>query len=121
MGRNGIGKTTLMEAIMGLLPTCSGTMEYQGTDLARLAADMRTGFGVGYVPQGRQIFPILTVKENLHIGLAARTDGKQRLPKLAFQVIPRVAGNARPTRRRPLRWSATDCHRLRPGDGALSC
>jgi ABC-type multidrug transport system fused ATPase/permease subunit len=70
MGRNGVGKTTLMDRIMGLLPLRSGSMEYQGTDLAKLAAERRAGLGIGYVPQGRQIFPLLTVEENLQIGLS---------------------------------------------------
>jgi len=88
MGRNGVGKTTLMEVIMGLLPLRSGTLEYQEIDLARLAADKRAGLGIGYVPQSRQIFSMLTVEENLHIGLAARTDGKQKIPELVFELFP---------------------------------
>jgi len=88
MGRNGVGKTTLMEVIMGLLPLRSGTMEYQGIDLAKSAAEKRAGFGIGYVPQGRQIFPMLTVEENLQIGLPARADGKKKIPDLIFELFP---------------------------------
>jgi len=67
MGRNGVGKTTLMDCIMGLLPLRSGTMELQGHDLVRMTAEKRAGLGIGYVPQGRQIFPLLTVEENLDV------------------------------------------------------
>ncbi|WP_133511576.1 urea ABC transporter ATP-binding subunit UrtE [Candidatus Thiosymbion oneisti] len=88
MGRNGVGKTTLMDVIMGLLPLHSGTMEYQGIDLAKLAAEKRASLGIGYVPQGRQIFPMLTVEENLQIGLSARADGKKRIPGLVFGLFP---------------------------------
>ncbi|MCG6862676.1 MAG: urea ABC transporter ATP-binding subunit UrtE [Chromatiaceae bacterium] len=88
MGRNGVGKTTLMDCIMGLLPLRSGTMEYQGEDLVKLAAEKRAGLGIGYVPQGRQIFPLLTVEENLQIGLPARADGKKQIPDLVFELFP---------------------------------
>ncbi len=88
MGRNGVGKTTLMDVIMGLLPLRSGTIEYQGVDLVGLAAEKRAGLGIGYVPQGRQIFPMLTVEENLLIGLPARADGKKKIPGLVFELFP---------------------------------
>lgn len=88
MGRNGVGKTTLMDVIMGLCPLRSGTIEYQGTDLTKLAAEKRAGLGIGYVPQGRQIFPMLTVEENLRIGLPARADGKKKIPELVFELFP---------------------------------
>jgi len=88
MGRNGVGKTTLMQCIMGLLPLRSGRLEYQGRDLARLAAEKRAGLGIGYVPQGRQIFPLLTVEENLRIGLSVRPDGKKQIPGLVFELFP---------------------------------
>jgi urea transport system ATP-binding protein len=88
MGRNGVGKTTLMDCIMGLLPLRSGSMELQGKDLAKLAAEKRAGLGIGYVPQGRQIFPLLTVEENLQIGLPARADRKKQFPELVFELFP---------------------------------
>jgi len=88
MGRNGVGKTTLMEVIMGLLPLRSGILEYQGIDLAKLAPEKRAGLGIGYVPQGRQIFPMLTGEENLQIGLPARADGKNKIPELVFELFP---------------------------------
>jgi urea transport system ATP-binding protein len=88
MGRNGVGKTTLMGCIMGLLPIRSGSMRFAGQDLARLVAEERAGLGIGYVPQGRQIFPLLTVEENLRIGLPARSDRSRRIPDLVFDLFP---------------------------------
>ena len=88
MGRNGVGKTTLMQCIMGLLPLRGGTMLYQGADIARLPAERRAALGIGYVPQGRQIFPLLTVEENLQIGLPARRDGKRQVPGFIFELFP---------------------------------
>jgi urea transport system ATP-binding protein len=89
MGRNGVGKTTLMQCIMGLLPLRSGAMRFRGEhDLARLAAERRAPLGIGYVPQGRQIFPLLTVEENLRIGLAARSDGARQIPPFIFELFP---------------------------------
>ncbi len=89
MGRNGVGKTTLMQCIMGLLPLRSGSVVYRGEhDLARLPAEGRARLGVGYVPQGRQIFPLLTVEENLRIGLPARPDGSRQIPPFIFELFP---------------------------------
>jgi len=92
MGRNGVGKTTLMQCIMGLLPVRSGAMHYQGrgqrVDLARLPAERRAMLGIGYVPQGRQIFPLLTVEENLRIGLGARPDRGRQVPAFIFEQFP---------------------------------
>ena len=88
MGRNGVGKTTLMQCIMGLLPLRSGRMDFQGQDLARLAAERRAPLGIGYVPQGRQIFPLLSVEENLRIGLTARSDGLRDIPPAIFELFP---------------------------------
>jgi len=88
MGRNGVGKTTLMQCIMGLAPLRSGSIAYQGRDLARLPAERRAGLGIGYVPQGRQIFPLLTVEENLQIGLPARRDRARRIPGLVYELFP---------------------------------
>jgi urea transport system ATP-binding protein len=72
MGRNGMGKTTLLKCLMGLLPASSGEIVYQEQELRRLPAEARAGLGIGYVPQGREIFSQLTVEENLRIGLLAR-------------------------------------------------
>lgn len=88
MGRNGVGKTTLLQCIMGLLPLQSGTMDFAGSDLAKTAAEKRASLGIGYVPQGRQIFPLLTVEENLQVGLPARRDKVRKIPELVFELFP---------------------------------
>src|ERR1700761_3864053 len=72
MGRNGMGKTTLLNCIMGLLPARSGEMLYEGRDLRGRPAEDRAHLGIGFVPQGREIFSQLTVEENLRVGLAVR-------------------------------------------------
>jgi len=72
MGRNGVGKSTTLKALMGLLPADSGVVALEGTSLRRVPASERARMGLGYVPQGREIFPHLSVEENLFIGLHAR-------------------------------------------------
>lgn len=74
LGRNGVGKTSTLRSILGLLPRKSGHVYFNGEDLARLPAHSVSGEGVGYVPQGRGIFPNLTVEENLFLGLRERPD-----------------------------------------------
>ncbi len=69
MGRNGMGKTTLFKALVGVLPVKGGTVALDGTDLSREESFRRVAKGIGYVPQGRMIFPMLTVEENLKTGL----------------------------------------------------
>jgi urea transport system ATP-binding protein len=88
MGRNGVGKTTLLSCIMGLLTSESGRMVMDGRDITRLAVEKRAGLGIGYVPQGRQIFPLLTVRENLELGLAGGKGGKKAIPGLVFELFP---------------------------------
>lgn len=88
MGRNGVGKTTLLQCVMGLLKTRSGVIHYQGHDLTCLDAERRADLGIGYVPQGRQIFPLLTVEENLQIGLPARRDKMRQVPPFIFELFP---------------------------------
>lgn len=88
MGRNGVGKTTLLQCIMGLLTVKSGEINFCGHDLTQCAADKRAPLGVGYVPQGRQIFPLLTVEENLRIGLPMRNDGQKQVPDFIFDLFP---------------------------------
>jgi urea transport system ATP-binding protein len=87
MGRNGMGKTTLLRCIMGLLPA-TGELLYDGQSLSRLAADRRAGLGIGYVPQGREIFSQLTVEENLRIGLSARKRKVRDIPEQIFELFP---------------------------------
>lgn len=72
MGRNGVGKTTVLKCLMGLLPIKGGDMRFDGQSLNAQPAERRARIGIGYVPQGREIFPRLTVEENLRIGLAVR-------------------------------------------------
>jgi urea transport system ATP-binding protein len=69
MGRNGVGKTTLLKAVMGLLPVRGGRVSLDGADVTRWSPDRRARAGLGYVPQGREIFPHLTVRENLHMAV----------------------------------------------------
>jgi len=88
MGRNGVGKTTLLQCIMGLLPVQSGVMEFADTDLMKTSAEKRANLGIGYVPQGRQIFPTLTVEENLQIGLPARRDKVRKVPEFIYELFP---------------------------------
>ena len=68
IGRNGVGKTTLLRTLMGLLPASAGSVTMRGSDLGRLAAHRRARLGIGYVPQGRDVFPRMTVEENLRVG-----------------------------------------------------
>ena len=88
MGRNGVGKTTLLQCVMGLLPTQSGLLDFDGIDLRTMSAEKRASLGIGYVPQGRQIFSLMTVEENLLIGLPARNDGLKRIPEFIYQLFP---------------------------------
>ena len=90
MGRNGVGKTTLLKAIMGLLLPSKGRVFFAGEDVTALTADKRTRRGLGYVPQGREIFPQLTVRENLEIGLQARGGGRE-VPEEVFALFPVLA------------------------------
>ena len=88
MGRNGMGKTTLLKCIMGLLPAASGRVTFEGTNLCGLPAEARARLGIGYVPQGREIFPQLTVEENLRVGLGMRKHGPRAIPPRIFDLFP---------------------------------
>jgi urea transport system ATP-binding protein len=89
MGRNGVGKTTLLKCIMGLIPVRSGRLRFEGDDLAGLKAERRAELGIGYVPQGREIFPLMTVEENLRTGLRAATRrGIKDVPEAVFEIFP---------------------------------
>lgn len=86
MGRNGVGKTTLLKTVMGLLPAESGDIDFNGRRLNSEPAEKRAQGGIGYVPQGREIFSLLTVEENLRI---ARTSvGKRNIPELVHELFP---------------------------------
>jgi urea transport system ATP-binding protein len=88
MGRNGMGKTTLLKCIMGLLPATSGEVTFNGTSLLSLPAEHRARLGIGYVPQGREIFSHLTVEENLRVGLGVRKNGPRTIPAQIFELFP---------------------------------
>jgi urea transport system ATP-binding protein len=88
MGRNGMGKTTLLKCIMGLLPVTSGSITFKNSDLRSVPAEGRARLGIGYVPQGREIFPQLTVEENLRVGLAARKQPTRTIPSQIFDLFP---------------------------------
>lgn len=88
MGRNGVGKTTLLKAIMGLLPIKGGEITMDGELLSKQSAERRAYAGIGYVPQGRDIFPMLTVEENLKIGLPVRKDNAKKIPEKIFSLFP---------------------------------
>ncbi|PCD00025.1 urea ABC transporter ATP-binding subunit UrtE [Halopseudomonas pelagia] len=88
LGRNGVGKTTLLKCITGLLPIRDGQILLNGTDITRMSTENRARNGVGYVPQGREIFPLLTVEENLKISLGARADRARQIPEQIYQLFP---------------------------------
>lgn len=89
MGRNGVGKTTLLKSIMGLIPVSGGVMTLNDEDITSLKAEKRAELGVGYVPQGREIFPLLTVEENLKTGLrAVRKLGIKKVPDHVYEIFP---------------------------------
>jgi urea transport system ATP-binding protein len=87
MGRNGVGKTTFLKVVMGLLPARSGSLKIGGEELLGRPAELRARMGIGYVPQGREIFPQLDVEENLHIGLVAR-GRKKVVPEKIYALFP---------------------------------
>ena len=81
LGRNGVGKTTLLKTLMGLVPARTGRVSFEGRDLTKASPHVRARAGLGYVPQGREIFPRLTVQENLLMGAA-------RVPERVFELFP---------------------------------
>src|SRR4030095_13479784 len=87
LGRNGVGKSTLLRTLMGLVPAKSGQVIFQGKNITAVKPYERVRAGMGYVPQGREIFPRLTVEENLQMGLAARPRGA-RIPERIFEMFP---------------------------------
>src|SRR5207248_1842256 len=87
LGRNGVGKTTLLRCLMGLLPVRSGRIAFDGKDIAHLTAYQRARLGIGYVPQGREIFPRLTVAENLAVGEAAAGRGRSIAPRDELEAL----------------------------------
>ncbi|HVN86767.1 MAG TPA: urea ABC transporter ATP-binding subunit UrtE [Candidatus Binatia bacterium] len=89
MGRNGVGKTTTLKCVMGLLPIHEGEIHFDGALLSTQPAESRARVGIGYVPQGREIFPRLTVEENLRIGLTLnRSESGRRAYERTFDMFP---------------------------------
>jgi urea transport system ATP-binding protein len=87
LGRNGVGKTTLLKSLMGVVPVREGRIALAGADITHARPDARVRAGIGYVPQGREIFGRLTVHENLRMGLASRP-GRTPLPPELFEMFP---------------------------------
>jgi len=88
LGRNGVGKTSLLRAICGLQPIASGSIQFDGHEVSRLPAYERARRGVALVPQGREIFPLLTVRENLETGFAPLTRDNRKVPDEVFELFP---------------------------------
>jgi ABC-type sugar transport system ATPase subunit len=106
LGRNGVGKTTLLKCLMGLLPVRSGNVKLDNRSIGSLPPYARAALGIGYVPQGREIFPRLTVGENLQMGLATQKRGAG-VPSFIFEMSKKNADAAR----RP--WWAAAAFRYR--------
>jgi urea transport system ATP-binding protein len=87
LGRNGVGKTTLLKCLMGVLPVRSGKIGFAGVSIANLPPYARAALGIGYVPQGRDIFPRLSVQENLQMGLASKKSSA-KVPDFVFDMFP---------------------------------
>ena len=90
IGRNGVGKSTLMRCLIGLLQTWRGTIGFMGQDVTALEADARARAGFGYIPQGRDVFPQMTVEENLQVGELIGGPGGKKLPELVYEYFPRL-------------------------------
>jgi urea transport system ATP-binding protein len=88
LGRNGVGKTTLLKCLMGLLPVRSGSITFDRQDITRLPPHVRARRGIAYVPQGREIFARLTVEENLRTGLVLREPKARQIPRDVFDMFP---------------------------------
>lgn len=94
LGRNGVGKTTLMKTIMGQLPVSGGHIYWHGDEVTEMKAHQRSRAGIGFVPQGRHVFPHLTVRENLEVGLSALSrpgfSGPRKVPDMVFDLFPKL-------------------------------
>lgn len=88
LGRNGVGKTTLLQAVVGRNAVSGGRITWEGQDLARIRTDGRARAGIASVPQGREIFPLLTVRENLETGFAVLPRGERNVPDEVFELFP---------------------------------
>jgi urea transport system ATP-binding protein len=88
LGRNGVGKTSLLRAVVGAHPITRGTIKWEGADISKLPTYERARRGIAWVPQGRDIFPLLTVRENLETGFAALSRGRRTVPEEIFELFP---------------------------------
>ena len=93
LGRNGVGKTTLLKTIIGLIDRMSGSIELQGADIAPQPAYRRARLGIAYVPQGREIIPDFSIRENILMGAFARGDGRRAVPDIVAHLFPYLAQN----------------------------
>lgn len=93
LGRNGVGKTTLLRTIMGLVDKMSGTLSVSGTNVTKARTDERAKYGLGYVPQGRQILGNFTVRENILLGTFAKTGRDGKVPDICLELFPYLAEN----------------------------
>lgn len=95
LGRNGVGKTTLMKTIMGQLPASGGHIYWRGGEITETSAHQRARMGIGFVPQGRHVFPHLTVTENIEVGLSAldriRHKGPRKISEFIYELFPKLA------------------------------
>jgi urea transport system ATP-binding protein len=92
LGRNGVGKTSLLDALAGQHPISKGAITFDGTDISRLKPSDRARRGIAYVPQGREIFPLLTVEENLKTGFAPLKRADRSIPDDVFSLFPVLNG-----------------------------
>ena len=88
LGRNGVGKTSMLRAIVGAHPISSGSIRWDGQEISRLPLYERARRGIAWVPQGRDVFPLLTVKENLETGFAVLPRGERKVPDEIFDLFP---------------------------------
>ena len=88
LGRNGVGKTTLLKSIMGLTDRCDGGLAFGSRDILGLPTPQRSRLGIAYIPQGREIIPQFTVRENILMGTFARPDGRREIPGYLFEMFP---------------------------------
>ena len=88
LGRNGVGKTTLMRSIMGQVAIRQGSILFNGQAIENLPTEQRARAGIGFVPQGREIFPLLSVEENLKLALAGRRDQRRGIPEMIYALFP---------------------------------